>query len=112
MFSQEYYYRYSKSNVVRIAPSPKDVTSWAVWLNDQVICGNFPSAEDAAYCASKNDFPTELAMQRFRTISVPADLNRWRTTPPGSPPPLETHNPPSPPSNCKNPHRRSAKNRL
>ena len=110
MDSQEYYYRYSKSNVVRIAPSPRELTGWGVWLNDQLLCGNFPSADDAAFCASKNDFPTELAMQRFRPISVPADLNRWRTTPPELPIPLATHNVPTPPSDCKSRHRRFGAN--
>src|ERR1043166_2760391 len=112
MDSQEYYYKYSKNNVVRIAPNSRDITGWGVWLNNQLLCGNFPSAEDAAFCASKNDFPTELAMQRFRAISVPADLNRWRTTPPGLPTSPVIDNPPSPTADCKNRYRRFSANRL
>jgi hypothetical protein len=112
MDSQEYYYKYSKSNVVRIAPSPRDLACWGVWLNNQLLDGNFSSAEEAAFCASKNDFSTELAMQRFGAISVPADLNMWRTTPPGLPTPLATHNPPNLQNDCKKRHRRFGTNLL
>jgi hypothetical protein len=112
MDSHDYFYRYSKSNVVRIAPSPRDFTRWGVWLNQQLLCDDFLTAEDAAFGASNNDFSTELAMKRFRGISVPADLSRWRTTPPDLPSQLATHNSSSPPNDCKGRHRRSSQNRL
>src|SRR6476619_3768388 len=100
MVSDSYYYRASKSNVVRIGLSQRDA-SWAVWLNDRLLDDGFESPEDAAFAASRKNFATQLANNLLSGVHVPEDLSRWRTTPPDLPSQLATHNPPIP-SDCKN----------
>ena len=85
MDSSEYFCLYSKNNLVRISQSPGNINRWCVSLNGQVLADNFASAEDAAYCASRNDFPTDIAKERFQHIKVPSDISLWRTTPPEFP---------------------------
>jgi len=113
MDSDDYYYRYSKSNVVRISPSPRDAMRWGVWLNSQLLCDSFPSAERAAFCANKNDFSSARAMERFQAIFVPADLSLWRRTAPELPSELPAAPAAqNPPLDCKNRHRRFSHHRL
>ena len=60
----------------------KGVSNWGVWLNDILVADGFVSAEEAAFFASRNDFPTEEAITYFNGVKVSAYLNMWRTTPP------------------------------
>jgi hypothetical protein len=58
-----------------------DASGWSLLLNNKVIESGFGSAEEAAECASKGDFSSELGTQAL-PFSVPSNLNRWRTEDP------------------------------
>ena len=80
-----YWYLASKSKIVRISPGSCDCLRWSVFLNDQLICDSYGSAEEAALSASRRDFSTELAVRIFSGVTVPSDINMWRTIPPELP---------------------------
>src|ERR1017187_2350223 len=85
--------------IVRIGSSPRDASRWALWLDERLICDDFDSPEDAAFCANHRDFSLAEAIRLFSGIWVPADLHRWRTSPPDKSP---AEIPDPPPRACQN----------
>ena len=65
-------------NVLCIKPHASD---WSIWLNDELLDSKFGSPEEAAECANKKNFSTEMAIQAVQ-FWVPANLDQWRKSPP------------------------------
>src|ERR1041385_7700305 len=85
MSMPSYWYEARRGKVVRIGLNPHDCTRWGVWLNEQLLCDGFGSAEEAALCANRRDFSTMTPIELFGGISVPSELRFWRTAPPEQP---------------------------
>jgi hypothetical protein len=85
MNTGSFWHRAARGKVVRIGPVGGDISRWGVWLNDQLLCDTYGSAEEAAYCASRRDFGDENAIRRWAGISVPSEISFWRRIPPEEP---------------------------
>lgn len=85
MNSDSYWYLASASKIVRIGRSAHSCLTWSIWLNDRLIYDNCSDAEEAALRASTKNFSDEYAVDLFSGVSVPSDINMWRTAPPELP---------------------------
>jgi hypothetical protein len=77
-----YWHRHPSGRVVRIGTSSRDASRWAIWLDGVLVSDDFGSAEEAAERANKHDFTDAAAVEMFRGIWVPWNLDDWRTSPP------------------------------
>ena len=110
MNSHTRYYRASRDKIVRIAPATQDLSRWGVWLNGQLLCDRFGSAEDAAFGAHKKNFSTSMANELFGGVYVPADIDQWLETDPYVP--LPAVQKPTSTDDCRNRHGRFGPRRL
>jgi hypothetical protein len=107
--STSYWFRASKSKIVRIAPDEDNASQWCISLNDQLLAGRYGSAEEAAYCAKHHDFGDELSTDLFNGVSVPENLSSWSQTPPELQAQAE-HT--AKPRDCRDRHRKPASTQL
>jgi len=82
VLGMSYWHKHPSGRVVRIGTSSRDASRWAVWLDGVLVSDAFGSAEEAAERANKHDFPDAAAVEMFRGIWVPWNLDDWRTSPP------------------------------
>lgn len=77
-----YWHRHPSGRIVRIGLSSGDSSRWAIWLDGVLVSDVFESPEEAAACANKRDFHDAAAVEQFRGIWVPWNLDDWRTSAP------------------------------
>lgn len=82
---------------VYIRRSLRDLSRWEVWLGDMLICRDFAGPRDAAVGAYSRDFSDEDAIEAFRYIRVPFDLDSWTE---GEPELSASKSKYDPPRNC------------
>jgi hypothetical protein len=77
-----YWHRTPAGRVAHIGASSRDCSHWALSLDGVLVADVFASPEEAAERANKHDFPDAAAVEMFRGIWVPWNLDDWRTRPP------------------------------
>jgi hypothetical protein len=91
MKSDYYHHPVPGGPAVSIRRSAGDAGRWDLWLEDTLICGGFPNAEEAAFKVNRRELP-DYAKTLLVGIWVPPEIHSWVE----GPPKLRQPEPPAP----------------